>query len=122
MRPIPKRFVPVVLAQLPGVDPPRRWGVGRSYLNWPQMKIATALVLLGCCRTCRLWGKHPTLGYQPCNDLQTPQLPNKPMCDSTLAVIDAVRPCVDPLPRRARCERRRWGQDLPSPSPRCALV
>jgi hypothetical protein len=80
-----------------------------------QMWLSTLSVLLGCCRKCRFWGKNPTLGDQPCNDLQTPQLPKKHMCDSTLVVIDAVLPCADPLQRRARCERRRWGQDLPSP-------
>jgi hypothetical protein len=54
-------------------------------------------------------GKNSTLGYQPCDDLQTPKLPKKHMCDRTLVVIDVVLPCADPLPRRARCERRRWG-------------
>jgi uncharacterized membrane protein YeaQ/YmgE (transglycosylase-associated protein family) len=43
------------------------------------------------CRKFQFWGQNPKIGYQKFNDLQTPKLSKKQICDRTVACPKLVR-------------------------------
>src|SRR5438094_3798938 len=45
---------------------------------------APVLMVHGFCRKVRFLGQNPKIGYQEFNELQTPQLSKKQLCDRTL--------------------------------------